>query len=79
MIKSGIKKIAQSPYLNILAGIVLLLTAGYEVVTSIEEELLGAHHGVFFYAIVSIFRCLPEFMHGIEDLEKGEKASSGKV
>ena len=38
----------QSPILNLLSGLVLLLTAGYETWLTIEEFSVGAHHGVLF-------------------------------
>ncbi|MCD6525595.1 MAG: hypothetical protein J7K75_01210 [Desulfuromonas sp.] len=53
-----LKKIVESPYLNLLSGLVLLMTAGYETWKKFEEFHLAAHHGIVFFSIVHIVKKL---------------------
>ena len=68
-----LKKIVNSPYLNLVAGFILLTTAGVEIFESIETHTIGAHHGVFIYAVVHILKSIPEILHGLDDIEKAEE------
>lgn len=68
-----LKKIVCSPYLNFLAGFILLITSGIEVFESIESTKVGTHHGVFIYAIIHIVKSIPEILHGLDDIEKAEE------
>ena len=67
------KTIITSPYLNIFTGVVMLLTAGYETVLGLEEAAPGVEHGMLVFAIVHILKVVPELVHGIHDIETGEK------
>ena len=71
-----LKKITASPWLNLLAGIILLITSGYEIWDSLGEATLGAHHGVFVFGLIQILKSIPEIMHGLDEIEKGEEALS---
>jgi hypothetical protein len=62
--------IVKSPYLNLIAGLVLLFTAGYEVYEAFEAGGVGMRHGVFVFALVNILQSLPEVLHGLDDLDK---------
>jgi hypothetical protein len=64
-----LKKIVQSAYLNLLSGLILLITAGYQVWESFEEASVGAHHGILFYSLVHIAKTIPEFMSGLKGLD----------
>ncbi len=65
----------QSPILNLLSGLVLLLTAGYETWLTIEEFSVGAHHGVLFFSIAQIIKSLPEVLQGTKELSVAEKSA----
>lgn len=65
-----LKKIAASPYLNFLSGIILLLTAGYEVWHTIETANLGSHHGILIFGLVQIIKSIPEIFRGVDEVEK---------
>jgi hypothetical protein len=67
------RSIITSPYLSIIAGIALLLTASYEIVLSLEESAVGVEHGIFVFAIVHIIKAIPEVIHAVEDIETGER------
>ena len=69
-----LKKIIQSPYLNILSGIILLFTAGYETWSELGGEISPkAHHGILFFSLIHIARSLPEVMHGLKELDEGKE------
>ncbi len=68
-----LEKIAKSPYLNILAGIVLISTAGYETWESFDEFKLGTYHGVFVFGIIQLLKSLPEALHGVKEIREGEE------
>lgn len=63
------KKILHSPHLSIFAGVVLLLTAGYETFATLETFTLGAHHGVLFYSLIYIAKAIPKLKEGIVQIE----------
>jgi hypothetical protein len=68
-----LKKIVESPYLNIIAGVILILAAGVEIYETVEESQVGAHHGLFVFAIIHILKSIPEILHGLDDIEKAKK------
>ncbi len=58
----------QSPFVNLLCGLILLLTSGYEAWNTTEEFTIGAHHGVLFFSIVQILKALPEILQGSKEI-----------
>ena len=64
-----LRKIAESPYLNLLSGLILITTAGYETFNTLDEFHLGAHHGVLVLGIIQVFQTIPNLMHGIKDVK----------
>ncbi|WP_432696975.1 hypothetical protein ACQUQP_01040 [Marinobacterium sp. YM272] len=64
------RRIAENPYLGLLAGVVLLATSGYEIVDRFDEHRLGAHHGLFVFSMIHILRALPEVVEGAEEVSK---------
>lgn len=64
--------ITRSPWLQMVAGIILLITAGNEIWTSIDEFSLGAHHGVAVFGLFQIVKSIPEILHGLNELQEGE-------
>ena len=62
-----LKKIAENPYLNLISGFILLLTSGKEILETLD---IGAHHGVAFFGMVQIIKCLPDILHGAEQASK---------
>ena len=70
-----LKDILNNPILRMLIGFILLYTSGVEVfrdLMSAESIKVGAHHGVFIYAIFHILDNLPDALEGMSDLT-GEK------
>ncbi|OQY00365.1 MAG: hypothetical protein B6I26_08350 [Desulfobacteraceae bacterium 4572_130] len=70
-----LKKITQSEYLNLISGIILLITSGYE---SFAEPSIGAHHGILIFGIIQILRAIPEIVHGLKELEDAKEAKKLK-
>jgi len=59
----------RSPFINLLCGLILLLTSGHEVWNTIEEFTIGAHHGVLFFSIVQILKTLPEILQATKEID----------
>lgn len=68
-----LKKITESPYLNLLSGLILLMTAGYETLETLDEFHLAAHHGLLVFSVIQIIKTIPEFMHGLKEVEESER------
>lgn len=67
-----LKKITESPYLNLLSGLILLMTSGYETFETLDEFHLGVHHGILVFSVIQIIKTIPEFMHGLKEVEESE-------
>ena len=74
-----ITNILKSPILNLLGGLTLIGTSGYEIFEVVEElggiainPDVGAAHGVFVFSIIHLLKVIPEVMHGLEELEKAK-------
>lgn len=68
--QSKLKSFAENVYVNLVSGLVLLTTAGYEIVRTLEEGEIGAHHGVALFAVLQTIKVLPHFVHGAEQVSK---------
>lgn len=60
-------RFGRSPYLGLVTGIVLLVAAASEIVDTLDEPRLGAHHGVFVFALGQLLRSLAE----LQDAARG--------
>ena len=69
-----LEKIARNPYLSLVAGTVLLLTSGWEIVQSLGTLEVGAHHGVAFYGLLQMLRSIPEIAEGSKDIVEAKGA-----
>jgi hypothetical protein len=65
-----LKAFARHPVTQLAAGIVLLVSGGYEVVQDFmtaERSLRpGVHHGVALYGLIQILGSLPEVIEGLD-------------
>ncbi len=68
-----LKKITQSPLLNLFSGLVLLLTSSYEVVVTADEAFIGVSHGVLIFSIVQLLKVVPEILHGLCEIEEAHE------
>jgi len=68
---SILRKVTESPIVNLVAGFILIATSGYEIWLSFGETQVGAHHGVAVYGMLQVVKTLPHMLHGMEELEEG--------
>lgn len=75
----GARKIADNPYINLLAASVLIITAISEMFESTEKMTeLGIHHGVLLFGIAHMLSAVPELLHGLDEmLEADEEVEEG--
>jgi len=69
--------IADNPWVNLLAGGILIYTAVHEIVESTEDAGIGAHHGVLAFGIVHALSALPEILHGFDEVLKASDEHAG--
>ncbi len=65
-----LKRITQSPYLNLLSGLILLVTALYEIMVSVDDAAFGVRHGILIFSIIQIVKVIPEIMHGLTEIQE---------
>jgi hypothetical protein len=69
-----LRKIVENTYVNLGAGIILLISSIAETVTEIREgnEIhLGAHHGLILFSLIHVIKILPDIFEGLEYVEHG--------
>lgn len=71
-----LKRITQSPYLNLLSGLILLASSGYEVFITANQAVVGVSHGILMFSIIHVFRVIPDIMHGLTEIEEAEELTS---
>jgi len=76
-------RLLKSPLLNLLGGLTLIVTSGYEIFEVVEElgEIainpdVGAAHGVFVFSIIHLLKVIPEVIDGLEDLNTAKNESA---
>jgi hypothetical protein len=74
-----IKRIVESKYVRLFIALALVGTSGYEVIEGLDEWEIGAHHGVFIYAIIPLLKSLTEIFEAAELIgpDKVEKQDNG--
>lgn len=72
-------KLAHSPYLALISGLVLLTSGTAEILRTLEEATLGAHHGVAFAGLVQIIQVIPHLVHGAKELEEAGGDGEGEA
>jgi hypothetical protein len=65
-IKEYIRLVTHNPWLNMLVFLAMLICAGNEIWQSIQQFELGAHHGVFLYALLQCLKSLPDLFQPFE-------------
>ena len=68
-----LKTITQSPYLNLLSGLVLLGTSAYEIAMTVDETTFGVRHGILIFSLVQIAKVIPEILHGLEQIQEADE------
>jgi hypothetical protein len=69
--------LVENPYLNLLVGAMLFLSAAYEVGDTLYEDMMGlnvrVHHGIMIYSIFVIFQSMPDLFASLERVYQGAK------
>ncbi|MGN7614380.1 hypothetical protein ACQZV8_20110 [Magnetococcales bacterium HHB-1] len=70
-----LEKIVGNPWLNILIGLILVISSGMEIKDSMQEatEGLKTHHGVFLFGVLHILKLLPDLFDGAERIQEGSE------
>ena len=70
--KIMLAKITENPFFNLVAGMILIITAGYECIDTLGEFKLGVHHGVAVFGLFQVLKSFPEMFHGAKELKDCE-------
>ena len=62
-----LSKFAENTYVKLVAGLTLLLTSLYDLITE-SEAGLQSEHGIVFFSLLHILRALPELQHGASEI-----------
>ena len=69
-----LKEFIESPYLSLFTGLLLVATSLAEVIRTIDDDVIGSHHGILVFGIVQILSALPEIVYGLKDMSSsGDK------
>ncbi|MBS99222.1 MAG: hypothetical protein CMI01_11155 [Oceanospirillaceae bacterium] len=68
MLTLRLKRFAENPWVNLLSGVILLLTSGHEIWETIDHGYFGAHHGVAIYGLMKVLQSFPHIVHGSEEV-----------
>jgi hypothetical protein len=60
-------KFAENTYIKLVAGLTLLLTSLYELITETEAGL-QSEHGIVIFSLLHLLRVLPELQHGASEV-----------
>ena len=69
-----LKRVVENPYLNLIMGLLFFYSGISEALREFEElgeYKTGAHHGVMLFAVLHIFKTLPDLFEGLEYVDKG--------
>ena len=76
MIKK-IERFVENPYLNLLVGAMLFLSAVYEVGDTLYEDMLHlnvkVHHGIMIYSIFVAIKSIPDIFESLERVSRSIK------
>jgi hypothetical protein len=70
------KKMVNNPYVNIIIGLILLLSGLNEAWETLYEDIMnghfGVHHGVIIFGLFHALKCIPDIFEGFEDITTKE-------
>lgn len=67
-----LKKIVENPYINLIAGLILIISSGKEIIEKLDEGV-GAHHGVFIFGLLQALKSIPEIVEALDRMSKLKK------
>jgi len=71
-----LKAIAENPYLSLISGLILLVTASLEIAE--DADHIGAHHGIALFAVTQIISVLPHLLHSAKEIHEGRESLGQK-
>jgi hypothetical protein len=78
-----IARIAHSPVVEVITGLVLVGSAIVEMFSATLEKLLNFHlgleHGVLALGVLHMLKALPGLLEGISKIEEGEEKRSREM
>jgi len=78
----GLRAFARHPATQLAAGLILLISGGYQIVldfaTAERKFELGVHHSVAAFGLIQILGALPELVEGLDRAFKAVEARERK-
>jgi len=71
-----LKAIAENPYLSLVSGLILLVTASLEIAEAADH--IGPHHGIALFAVTQIISVLPHLLHSAKEIHEGRESLGQK-
>ncbi len=70
-----LKAITESPYVNLVVGLILIYTSVSEMIAEFDkvDHGISMHHGVALYGLLMVFRSIPELVEGLSHMSRVEK------
>jgi hypothetical protein len=77
-----IERFVENPYLNLLVGAMLFLSAVYEVGDTLYEDIfhrnVRVHHGIMIYSLFVVTQSMPDLFASLERVSQGVKKHMDK-
>lgn len=77
IIRRYIHRLSNNPALNMIAGVVLLISGTLEIVEAFTGGIFispfGAHHGVALFGLLQVIKALPDTMKAFKFIEEGDQ------
>ncbi len=67
---SKLREMIENPWVNFISGLILLLSAGNEIIHTIDKTEIGTHHGVAIFGLIQTIKYLPHILDGTEQVSK---------
>ena len=63
-----LEKIINSPHVNLVSGLILLYTSGYQTWTTLDDQTVGAHHGILVFSLITLAKSIIGIMKGMKQV-----------
>jgi hypothetical protein len=64
------RRVTNSPAVNVSVGLIFMVTGLVEIIATVDEVSIGAHHGAVLFSIFHIIRYLPDLVDGMDYVQK---------
>ena len=69
-----LRRIVENPFLNLVVGIILLISGLSEVWDTMWDDIvnlnLKVHHGIIIFAILQVIKSIPDFFESLEHVQR---------